>query len=180
MAQQDASLIGRQIHIIAVEVAQPRPLQLGEGNSPKRSREVLPPAFRQHNRIPFGIACTYSRFGSDAAYARRTAAAERQIGEQRCRFGIRRGEAQFVVVAAAKLESVARWRVAKSQKCRRNRQRLEVDLRADSARGADVTEVGNKSVGNVDAGACPPAQRKALRDARCRAVEPLDQSCAAG
>src|SRR5690606_38728157 len=84
-------------------------------------------------------------------------AAERRRGvPQRLLHGIarrgRRGETQLVIVAAAGLPWPAYRRTEPGQGGR-GRQRGELDPGADAARDADVAEVGQQAVGDIDAGA---------------------------
>ena len=113
--------------------------------------------------------------GHDAADARRGALQRRENPRDARCIPFAHAEAKFVIVASGQREVASLRGGKRFMQGRRKRQRIRVDFRADAAARADVAEVREQAVGDIDARGRDAAQGQPCRDARLRPVEPFAQ-----
>ena len=123
-----------------------------------------------------GGEAAQARLGGDASDHRGKGVAPRKRLLDRQRIGSRRGEAQFVVVAAGQLQAPARGLVAEMLSQRhRGRQAAEVEFGAHAAAREDVAEVRTQAVAQVNGGGGQFDDRQADVHPRRRPVEAMAQ-----
>src|SRR6185437_5973887 len=90
-------------------------------------------------------------------------------------FRFARSKAKLVIVASGRGEVASSIGGKSFAQHKRNRQRVRVDFRADAAARADMAEVGQQAVGQVDARGRDAAQGQPGRDAWLRTIESFAQ-----